>query len=213
MTRSSSTLTSLGLWNLSLSSRQLRRSPRSHQRWRDTTETRQIPCNTLTLILTLTTPIPTTTITTTIIIPNPTQLVSFPLPFPRVDRAWTDPPFLPRSSLRSTTTVSSRSRSSRRGHQDDPSGHRFSRSRRSLSRCSFFLLSSCSLSLPRLRRVESTLSFLLSKQLNSQLAGHILAEDVLASHPLPLWHSTNVDGYAVHCEFRSFDPRLLFSSS
>ncbi|KAL7415890.1 MoaB/Mog domain-containing protein [Mrakia frigida] len=39
-----------------------------------------------------------------------------------------------------------------------------------------------------------------SHPLNSQLAGHILAEDVLASHPLPLWHSTNVDGYAVHSE-------------
>jgi hypothetical protein len=34
-------------------------------------------------------------------------------------------------------------------------------------------------------------------QINATLPGHILAEDISSPHPLPLWHSTNVDGYAV----------------
>ncbi|CDZ97060.1 Molybdopterin biosynthesis protein [Phaffia rhodozyma] len=38
------------------------------------------------------------------------------------------------------------------------------------------------------------------RQLDSSLAGYIIAESVEAEHPLPRWHSTNVDGYAVHVE-------------
>lgn len=34
--------------------------------------------------------------------------------------------------------------------------------------------------------------------IDGHLPGHVLAESVVAPHNLPLWKSTNVDGYAVH---------------
>lgn len=41
--------------------------------------------------------------------------------------------------------------------------------------------------------------FSIPKQIDSDIAGHVIAEEVKAEHPLPQWHSTNVDGYAVYC--------------
>lgn len=143
---------SLGRRNLSLSSLQLPRSPLSRQLWNDITETHPLPTNTLTR--TLTTPIPTITITTTIIILSPTQQVCLLSCSKSASRAKTDLPFC-RLSFGSSTSISSRSRSSRRSRQDDSQSHWLSWTRSSLSPCSYHLSPILHRRVfPKLRRVD-----------------------------------------------------------